>query len=327
MVVNLCCPGGAAFVAMLAIASRDATSTTCNVHAGPRAFATGVLFNGSCAYCTNAGTVETCSEGMLPGTIAYPGEADRSGCTGRWCLSCGQPFRPPPGATIFVSSNCGFFDDAGGGPPTVAVLPAPLINVTLVVGAAGVRLNASLELSGNCQVVGGPIHVDTSGCGVILTNTPGHTTINTTIESTIYTSASECGVSVAPAHYAVGVTADVTVGSIVSPRSPFFGVATANVAGTIVATVNSTSIMLDRSHTHRIRFDGPWDVTNLSAYLAVFGAEYEIAYFHDGARTIAAPPWVGKLAAANKILAPIAAVVTIAILRMVVLAPPKPHLD
>tara|TARA_B110000971_G_scaffold98205_1_gene101033 strand:+ start:205 stop:531 length:327 start_codon:yes stop_codon:yes gene_type:complete len=108
-------------------------------------------------------------------------------------------------------------------------------------------------------------------------------------------------------------------------------VATANVAGTIVSTAPAnTAIMLDRSHTHRVVFAPTthWEhVVNLSAYLAVFGAEYEIEYFHDGERTVPSPVWVGKLAAANRMLWPVAAVFAVVIGRSAVLTHKKTHTD
>jgi hypothetical protein len=317
-------------VAMLAIASPDATMDTCSQHAGPRAFASGVLSNGSCGYCSTSGALEACADGLVVGTVAYPGRANRSGCVGRWCLSCGPPIHPPPGAVVFVSPHCGFFDDAAGGVAPHADLRGALVNVSIVVAAVGVRLNGSLTLAGACSVVGGPLHIaaDPPGCGVRLTNTPGHKTIATVVESVVHVTGGECGVSVGAAHWATGVVGTITIGSVrpgPSQRGPFFALATANVAGTVVSTSPAnTAIMLDRSHTHRMAFDPPknWaHVANLSAYLAVFGAEYEIEYFHDGERSIPTPPWVGKLAAANRMLWPVAAVFAVVIGRSAALAP------
>jgi hypothetical protein len=336
MAVQLCCPGGAALVLMLAIASRDATSDSCRVHSGPRAYATGVLANGSCAYCTTAGTVQPCSSGMQSGTVAYPGRTNRSGCVGRWCLSCGGPIHPPPGSSVYLSPQCGFFDDSVGDRPALADLRGPLVNVSLIVAAAGIRLNQTLTLAGTSSVVGGPLHISSPppGCGVQLTNTPGHTTIKATIGSGLRVTGPECGVSVAPAHFGVGIIATVSVGSIRPgpfQNGPFFSVAAANVAGAISTTApDNTAVLLDRSYTHRVAFPSNpqnWShVVNLSAYLAVFGASYEIAYYHDGQRTIPTPAWVDRLAAANKVLAPIAAIVAIGILRSAAVAP-KVHVD
>lgn len=336
MVVFLCCPGGAGLVAMIAIASRDATTDSCRVHAGPRAYATGVLANGTCAYCSTAGTVGACTDGLVAGTVAYPGRTNRSGCEGRWCLSCGLPVHPPPGAEVYLSPQCGFFDDAAGGPPAVADLRGPLINVSLIVAAAGARLNSTLTLAGASSVVGGPLHITASppGCGVRLTNTPGHTAIVASIGSRLHVTGPECGVSVTPAHFATGVVATATVGSIragPTQTGPFFSVATANVAGHLSTTdPGNTAVLLDRSHTHRMAFPNVpqrWaSVVNLSAYLAVFGAEYEIAYFHDGERDLATPAWVDRLAAANRVLAPVAGIFAIAMLRAAVLTP-KEHVE
>jgi hypothetical protein len=321
---------------MLAIASRDATTDSCSTHAGPRAYATGVLANGSCAYCTTAGTVQTCSSGMQSGTVTYPGRTNRSGCVGRWCLSCGGPIHPPPGTTVYLSPACGFFDDSVGDRPAAADLRGPLVNISLVVAASGIRLNQTLTLAGTSSVVGGPLHIAAipPGCGVQLTNTPGHTTISTKIDSALRVTDSECGVSIAPAHFGVGVVATVTVDSIRPgpyQSGPFFSVAAANVAGAISTTApGNSAVLLDRSYTHRASFPANpqnWSsVVNLSAYLAVFGASYEIAYYHDGQRTLPTPPWVDRLAAANKVLAPIAAIVAIGILRGAAVAP-KAHVD
>lgn len=321
--------------AMLAVASRNATAESCSAHAGPRAFVTGVLGNGSCGYCTTSGALVPCTAGLVPGTLEYPGHTNRSGCLGRWCLSCGGEIDPPPGAEIFVSGHCGFFDDAPGGPAAVLDLRGPLVNVSLVVAAAGARVNGSLTLAGTVSVAGGALHIQASpppGCGLRLTNTPGHTTINASIASPLFVAQSDCGVSVTPAHWATGVTGAVAVG-LVRPgpeqTGPFFSMAVANVAGEMSTTdPGNTAVMLDRSHTHRVSFSPQWaHIVNLSTYLSVFGAEYEIEYFHDGARVIPKPAWVGKLAAANRFMAPIALVFLLVLGRSAALAPAKVHAD
>jgi len=341
MAVQMCCNYNMPIVTMAAITTAAATPDACFKHAGPQAFATGVQQNGSCGYCQSSGILSVCeadTAGFVASSVQYPGRVNKSGCVGKWCLACkgSGVLSPPTGSTIYVSSECGYFMNMSSSPslmPVPVEFSSELHNVTFEIGPSGMEYTVSnisgpLTLVGHTVARGGPIHFITSQykqCPMKITNDYNSLQLESLITSSVAVEGdAECGIAVMPRLTTTSVVASITMNGV-SHTGPsdhiFYSIATANIGGTINTNwKRNTAVVLDRSQVHRLDLvSDEWQhILNLSAYLSIFGTEYEIAYYHDGERTIPSPPWQGYLAQLNRKLAPVAAVVVYALTRVAI---------
>lgn len=307
----------------------------CDQYAGPRDYASGVASNGSCVACRVYGRLVSCDQqtpamlGILPTTITYHGDQNRAGCTGSWCVACnGTIITPPSNATIYISPSCGFFDDASTlNPPTVTIVGIPKW-VTLVVGRAGAHLSEPLETVGSVAVTGnGNLTIPTankSDCALRVMNVGsqhGEEIVVLTSAPIVVEGPGECGVAIEGKILSHKVSATVELASISSATERFFAVVAGNVRGSL--TTNETCAALILEVDPLIRFDVPANVrsVNLSNYLNVFGHAYEVAYFHDGATTVALPPLEAFIDTHLKQILMYTLVVWVALLRVTLLKP------